>query len=336
MWVALRSSWYVFSSYRSDVNLWLADGARAFNLWHGVGVKRIQRGRVVGAGAAMFNEPEGSLTARVFADDRQPPDFVLSTSKGMSEVLSHAFGVSPDRCPELGYPRIDHLWAGTSPPATLVDEELHEHLRDRAVVGYFPTVRDDSLSVPGAAPTVERLARILDAQDAVLLFKPHGASYVPVEPDAAVVVLPRDADLSAYLGVCDVLITDYSSVAADYLPLNRAVVLYWADLDIYDGNRGFALDPREFLPGIATRTPDELYAVLSDIRSIAVAPDHERVRDFYWDQRARGGACERIAGYLLAQPPARRACATASSHTEVRPPAPDPGTTTTGASRSQR
>jgi CDP-glycerol glycerophosphotransferase len=302
VWVALRGSWYVFSSYRSDVNLWLGDGARTFNLWHGVGVKRIQRDRVVGAGAGVFAAPQGSLTARVFADDRHRPDVVLSTSEGMGRVLSRAFDVPRDRCPPLGYPCNDHLAAGLAPPAPLVDGELYRRLSDRPVIGYFPTYRDDSVTLPGGSDAVvERLAQVAESQGALLLFKAHSASVVPLESGGALVVLPKTADLNAYLGVCDVLVTDYSSVASDFLLLDRPIVLFCPDLEAYDGNRGFALDPHEFLPGIQTSTPDELVSALSDIRSIPRSINHRRSLGFYWDERARGGACERIAAFLLGE-----------------------------------
>src|SRR4051794_26886796 len=45
--VALRSSWYVYGFNRADVNTLLDDGAVTFNLWHGVGVKRIARSESV-------------------------------------------------------------------------------------------------------------------------------------------------------------------------------------------------------------------------------------------------------------------------------------------------
>ncbi len=40
-----RASFYVYSFAASDINLWLVDGAVTLNLWHGLGVKRIERDR---------------------------------------------------------------------------------------------------------------------------------------------------------------------------------------------------------------------------------------------------------------------------------------------------
>ena len=50
----------------------------------------------------------------------------------------------------------------------------------------------------------------------------------PVGSDESLVFLPADCDLNAYLGLCDVLITDYSSVAADFLLLHRPIIVFAA------------------------------------------------------------------------------------------------------------
>jgi CDP-glycerol glycerophosphotransferase (TagB/SpsB family) len=279
--VACRAGWFVYGWQLSDINAWLSDGARTFNLWHGVGVKRIQRARV-GAGAAVFSSPEGSLAARVFADDRHVPDLVLSTSPDMTPILASAFGVPAAHCLELGYPRNDHLVGGGPAPDLLVDPTVTSRLAGRTVVGYFPTFRDDSLSIPGGGSAVERLAEVVAGQGAVLLFKAHDASVVEVGDDAGTVVLPPDADLNAYVGECDVLVTDYSSVASDFLLLRRPIVLYVPDIDDYASHRGFALDPRDKLPGLVTRTFDELCEALADLSALEPPPGLEVLTTFYW------------------------------------------------------
>jgi CDP-glycerol glycerophosphotransferase (TagB/SpsB family) len=294
IWTVLRAGWLVYGWNTSDVNLWLADGAKTFNLWHGVGVKRIQRARVVGAGAAVYHAPEGSLIARVFADDRHVPDLVLSTSPGMTPVLAQAFAVPPARCLELGYPRNDHLLDGRVGPGGLVDDRFVARLRNAKVVGYFPTFRDDSVSIPGGAPVIEQLAEIVGRQDAVLLFKSHDASEVDVVEGGSLVVLPGEADLNAYLGLCDILVTDYSSVASDFLLLGRPIVLFVPDLEAYVEARGFALDPADHLPGVVTTTAEQLYARLGGLEHLEPPARLEEQRTFYWgDHPAAAGAAIR-------------------------------------------
>jgi CDP-glycerol glycerophosphotransferase (TagB/SpsB family) len=288
IWTVLRAGWLVYGWNTSDLNQWLGDGAKTFNLWHGVGVKRIQRARAVGEGAAVYAARDGSFLARVFADDRHIPDLVLSTSGGMTEVLSQAFAVPAERCVEVGYPRNDHLADGSAPPAALVDEAIVARLRATRAVGYFPTFRDDSVSIPGGAPVVAQLADLVAAQGAVLVFKAHDASAIDVSSDGPLVVLPPDADLNAYLGLCDVLVTDYSSVASDYLLLRRPIVLFVPDLDGYTDTRGFALDPTVYLPGTVTRTAGELHEALGDLDALEPPANLDDLTEFYWDGRTDG------------------------------------------------
>jgi CDP-glycerol glycerophosphotransferase (TagB/SpsB family) len=103
-----------------------------------------------------------------------------------------------------------------------------------------------------------------------------------VHDDDSLVVLPSDADLNAYLGLCDVLVTDYSSVASDFLLLERPIVLFVPDLEDYTSTRGFALDPTEYLPGVVTRSADELYQVLDRLSELSRPERWAELRDFYW------------------------------------------------------
>jgi CDP-glycerol glycerophosphotransferase (TagB/SpsB family) len=300
--VALRAGWYVYGWNPADVNRWLGDGARTLNLWHGVGIKRVQRARI-GVGPTVYDAPDGSFLAAVLADDRHVPDLVLSSSPGMTPVLAEAFGVPPERCVELGYPRNDHLVDATPAPAALVDPALLERLRGQRVVGYFPTFRDDSMGIPGGAPVIEEVAEVVGAQGATLLFKAHDASHVEVGRGSNLVVLPADADLNAYLGCCDVLVTDYSSVASDFLLLrDRPIVLFVPDVDDFEAVRGFALDPKDKLPGLVTRTTAELHQALGDLARLPAPDPDGRLLAFYWGD-GRGGASTRLRELL--EPAAR-------------------------------
>lgn len=294
----MRAGWIVFGWHLSDVNLWLGDGARTFNVWHGVGVKRIQRARVVGPGARLYQASEGSLLARVFADDRHVPDLVLSTSPGMTPVLSEAFAVPHGRCIEAGYPRNDHLLLREEPPRVCCDPDVRARLRDTTVVGYFPTFRDGSSSIPGGEPAIADLAEIVAAQGATLLFKSHEVSTLRPDGRDALVVLDPEADLNAYLDLCDVLVTDYSSVASDYLLLGRPIVLFVPDIADYTTARGFALDPVRYLPGIVTTTRDELYDALADLSSLGPPSRLDELTEFYWGRPAP--AADRIVKVLAA------------------------------------
>lgn len=316
--VALLASWYVFSSYRSEINLWLSDGAIALNLCHGVGGKRIQRDRFVGAGSSVYRAPKGSLMAGLFADDRRPPEWQLTTSPLTTDILSRAFNVPVEQCISLGYHRNDHLVEGRRPPQALVDSALYDRIaRCKTVVGYFPTFRDDSVSLPGGAPVISEMSKIIRAQGGVLVFKAHDATSITGIAGESTIVLPKEADLNAYLGICDVIVTDYSSVATDCLVLNRPVVLFWPDYRAYQHVRGFAVDPAEVLPGLVTYTKAELYEVLSRLEDIPVSAVTTRLTDLWWGATASPGAGARLAILSKIRAPTPSAC---PAHRRMRSP----------------
>jgi len=70
VWVALRASWYVFSSSRADINGWFSDGATALNLWHGVGVS--DRVSVVGSHTDRYLRFDFEASAMSPNPDRLP------------------------------------------------------------------------------------------------------------------------------------------------------------------------------------------------------------------------------------------------------------------------
>ncbi len=256
----LRAGTFVYAGYRSDINRYLSHGAVCVNLWHGLPLKRIERG-ILGQA-----DRTGLLATLGDAGREPPPDYLLSSSRHVTRLaLSPAFGVPEERCWEVGLPRNDHLVQEGTPPQPLVWHPEHEVLRraDR-VVGLFLTWRDDRVDDLADTELVTRLAETCGRHGAVLTYKPHynvaGAEALPDE----VVVLPGEADLHAYLGLCDVLITDYSGIALDF-PLTRRPSLYFMpDLEHYAATRGFYMDPHT-LPGRITRSSDDLVAALDDV-----------------------------------------------------------------------
>ena len=60
----------------------------------------------------------------------------------------------------------------------------------------------------------------------------------------------NDIDLYQFLHYTDGLITDYSSIAIDYLLLNKPIAFTLDDYENYSGTRGFVFDdPKKYMPG---------------------------------------------------------------------------------------
>lgn len=78
----------------------------------------------------------------------------------------------------------------------------------------------------------------------------------------------RYPDVSELLLISDMLITDYSSIAYDYVLLNRPIIHYHADRAEYVAeSRKFLYDPEE-LPFIIAHSEDELMQIVANLPNI--------------------------------------------------------------------
>ena len=293
---AMSAGTFVYSGYESDINHWLAPGAVRLCLWHGLPIKRVEGG--VAAAAA-----DGTLLGRLQRLGQEPPpDYLLTPSDFVRTSFSQWFGVPVERCLEHGYPRNDHLLNDPrKPPAAMVwHDDIWRRLNSASrVVGLFLTWRDDATDDAVDRELVHRLTETCARSSAVLAYKAHYNVAAADVSSEACVVIPADADLHAYLGLCDVLITDYSSISADFLLLRRPVVYFMPDLESYTLRRGLNVDPMQ-LPGTVTQDPETLLLTLARVLggpAHAWDPEDERFLRTLWNGYD-GHACAAIAEAL--------------------------------------
>lgn len=311
-----RAGWFVVSGYVSDINRWFHDGAAYLNLWHGIGVKAIERDITTGPSAYLHKRRSAaSLVARALRDETRQPDWLLSSTRAVSErVMSPAFRVDVARCLEVGYPRNDQLVRRVEIPNLLLVGDLSAHDRLRRapfVLGYFPTWReDDSSFIADSGLSVERLAELAQERGGLLVFKPHFNTSVSTEPHPAVVTLHPDDDINAYLPLCSALVTDYSSVSSDFLLLRRPVIHFVPDVDdflvsrakqVEGAGRPPLFDVTEAMPGPFARSPEQLYEMVRNTgASTAGSARNEAAIELLWGN-FDGGASEALRQFLVSR-----------------------------------
>lgn len=138
-------------------------------------------------------------------------------------------------------------------------------------------------------------------RDSVFLFHGHPAL---TEAGVALGSGWRDAtavaDVADLLTIADVLVTDYSSVAVDFLHTGRALVFFTPDHDEVRRRPGLAVDWGDTPPGpVTTTSADTLEAVTRAAPSGApLAPGYTAARD-RWCGRTDGQAAARVVRYIL-------------------------------------
>ncbi|MFC9612132.1 CDP-glycerol glycerophosphotransferase family protein [Streptomyces sp. NPDC056938] len=167
---------------------------------------------------------------------------------------------------EYGYPRNDVFYRATAADIRAVRARLGITPGRRAVL-YAPTHRDYEASW---TPRLD-LATLADrlGDDTVLLVRGHYFYGGAASPLAELRRSGRVIDVSTYDPVedlclaADALVTDYSSIMFDYANLDRPIVVYADDWEMYAKTRGVYFDLIAEAPGPVARTQDELTEILA-------------------------------------------------------------------------
>ncbi|MER6334562.1 CDP-glycerol glycerophosphotransferase family protein [Streptomyces sp. NPDC001034] len=242
----------------------------------------------------------GSFTRLLGRVDRW--DFNLSANRHSTRVWERAFPGSWEAL-EYGYPRNDVYYTATTADVARVRRELGIP-EGRIAVLYAPTHRDHRT---GFEPGLDLEAFCAAAgEDVVVLLRAHyfydrgPARHADRVIDVTAHRCAEDVCLAA-----DALITDYSSIMFDYANLDRPIVVYADDWDVYRQARGVYFDLMAEPPGPVARTPEELAAVFREGAYAGAESTALRARF-----RARfcefddGRAAERVVRrVLLGEPP---------------------------------
>ncbi|MGW7277987.1 bifunctional glycosyltransferase/CDP-glycerol:glycerophosphate glycerophosphotransferase [Streptomyces sp. NPDC054844] len=230
-------------------------------------------------------------------------DHNISSNRHSTQVWERAFPGSYEHL-EYGYPRNDVYCTATAGDVARVRRELGVPEGKTAVL-YAPTHRDYESGSGAGGPDLEAFCEAA-GEDVVVLLRAHyfydrggrrgSGRIIDVTSHRS----SEDVCLAA-----DALVTDYSSIMFDYANLDRPIVVYADDWEVYRETRGVYFDLLAAPPGPVARTPEELARVFRDgsyagPRSAALrAAFRERFCEFD-DGRAAERVVRRV---LLGEPP---------------------------------
>ncbi|MEO8175184.1 MAG: CDP-glycerol glycerophosphotransferase family protein [Sphingomicrobium sp.] len=305
IWRSLRSAVYCVCHGPEDVSLGLSGGALVVNLWHGVGLKSLRLGNP-NSPAVLYGGPSANwLTRTLHLGPRLTPDVLVTPSDFMQHHFSSQFGLPEERCPILGYPRLD---GNLDPSLTrqlgeLPGSEPNALWPDGVaeVYAYLPTFRDTRREfLSDAIPDFDRLEAALEKRNAILYLKPHRHTALGAwKPSERIRLWPRGVDVDASLPHLSGLITDYSSVHYDYIFHSaKGSILYMFDEEEYTSSDRLLLYPlRENTAGWRADNFDELVRLIESGEALNAVDDVARVRAKFWGE-AVGPASPRIVDHV--------------------------------------
>ncbi|CAN5540569.1 N/A [soil metagenome] len=228
-------------------------------LWHGIPLKRI--------GKLFPGEPWWDAETRKYAA-------TVCSSARDGAIMAQAFApIPPDRVWQTGLPRHDLITRQEAALPTDYREQLvvlRARLAGRRLVLYAPTWRERGAGMYEFTPEEQGLlSTVLAAEGAVLGIRGHSnvRSKLPDDDQPAadrIIYLNDFPDVNVVLRLTDVLITDYSSLYIDFLPLRRPILHFTYDIDTYVTERGFLYALDDALASVPFRTFPDLLARLTD------------------------------------------------------------------------
>ena len=244
------------------------------NLWHGIPLKRL---------LYAANEDTFRHTDRVpyRAQERRDYAGLIASSDIDSYAMSAMFyPLNYRQMWVTGLPRNDFLALPEAQLPSYIRSSLTRirHLRNERKLGVYPPtyrqtdVRRSARYYQFSDDEIARLKSLLQAQNAVLAYRPHyfrnSSEYFNLDRyvdneyifDASQAAVPEFSALAREL---DVLVTDYSSVYIDALYLGKPVICFGYDLAHYRSYEdGLLYDMNLAFPGPITEDFDDLLSAI--------------------------------------------------------------------------
>ncbi len=237
--------------------------------WHGTPLKKLvfDMEEVVSA---------SPMYKKTFYIQSRSWDYLVAANGFSEEVFKRAF-VYDKPMLKYGYPRNDILHADNRESIAAEIKKRVGIPRDKKVILYAPTWRDDEYYEQGKYKFDLKLdlrhmqEKLSDEYVVILRTHYFIADNLDVTGlEGFVYNLSKYDDIAELYLISDILITDYSSVFFDYANLKRPMLFFTYDLDKYrDVLRGFYIDMEKELPGPLVFTTDEIIDAIENIDSVS-------------------------------------------------------------------
>ena len=238
----------------------LAPETKIIQAWHaGSGFKNIGYSRFGNYGSPKLHNAHRKYT------------YAITGSRNLVPVYAEAFGIEESAIIPTGLPRLDTFLDPERTEKTVADFfASYPHLRGKKIILFAPTFRGRGSKMAYYDYSKIDFEKLYDAcgADSVVLFRMHHFILDPVPIPFQFKDRLHDfreyPDTNDLLHITDVLITDYSSIIYEFAVLNRPMLFFAYDKEVYGATRGFHRDFDETAPGKVCTSIDELVKALQN------------------------------------------------------------------------
>ncbi len=263
IWYLLRMEGWVIDS--RTPTFFSTRGKKIFQTWHGVGIKTM-------AGDNRFSPNEAER--RSLARDVKSWSLFFTTSDYMARHFSHYLGIPMEKIRVTGYPRNDVLFDEGVQERVRQEAEDRCPIRFRKLVLYAPTwSRHAPEWWPFSRADLADMQRVLAENEAVWVVRLHRRGVerlvLPTPPQGERRIFRYEEcfgsmDVQKALTAVDVLVTDYSSIAYDFILLDRPMLFLERARAGFAREQGLVDGYRDLLPGPIAETYAEFSAHLAE------------------------------------------------------------------------
>lgn len=215
------------------------EGQHYCNPWHGVPMKAMGRDMIAPL-ISKANSQRNFLQADVIPELSDYYHWATIRPLYVQELLSDALF-------PCGAPRVDDVITPKVPAQTLRDR--YGIASGKTIVLFAPTWRGNSTEIAQVfsdqAQICNEMAEAL-GDDYFVLFSAHQMLKLrKTDLRANVGLLAENDNINDVLTIVDVMVSDYSSIIFDFLPVDRPIVLFTPDIEHYRQDRGLYLEPAD-------------------------------------------------------------------------------------------
>lgn len=208
-------------------------------------------------------------------------NYLLVSSNNISKIYAYAFGMDVSKTLPFGCPKFDYYSEERMSLENINEikskyKSKYPEIGDKKIVLYAPTFRETSKY--NNVFNYFDFKRFVDelGDEYILFIRLHprmsqfsGTDFENILATACdnenIINVADIRDEEELLLVSDVLVTDYSSMMAEYALLHRPMVFFAYDLDNYiDNERDFYIDFKEDVPGKVVYNMDDLISVFKN------------------------------------------------------------------------
>lgn len=233
-------------------------------------------------------------------------DYLLAQNDYSKEIFARAFNFKKDII--LGYPANDILYNKNNPSYINKVKEKLNIPKDKKVILYAPTWRDDAFYKKGHYKLnleleLDKMQKEL-GKDYVVIIKAHyliANSINLSDYKGFAYDFSKGYDIQELYLISDILITDYSSTMFDYANLKRPMIFFTYDLEKYRDNlRGFYFDFEATAPGPIVKTTE---GVIDSIKNIdSVTTEYKELSEAFYNKFCHvdnGNSAEKVVNILF-------------------------------------